>query len=171
MISREPARAPDLAGEIASRLAGRTVACAESCTAGRLAEEFAAVEAASDWFRGGLVAYQTTIKRALLGVEMASVLNEEAAAEMAIGVAELMDADVAVSTTGVAGDSPEEGVPPGTVFIATYVDGHVRVATHRFDGNPEAICAAARDQALEMLLRHLDEHTRHGCRTGPSERP
>jgi len=163
-------READLAGKIASRLAGRTVACAESCTAGRLAEEFAAVEAAAEWFRGGVVAYQTPIKRALLGVEVASVLNEEAAAEMAIGVAELMDADVAVATTGVAGDTPEEGVAPGTVFIATYVDGHVRVATHHFEGSPEAICASARDQALEMLLRDLDQLTLHGCPSGHRER-
>jgi nicotinamide mononucleotide (NMN) deamidase PncC len=48
-----------------------------------------------------------------------------AAEEMVRGVAMLLDAEVAVATTGVAGDHSEDGSPPGTVYIATYVDGQV----------------------------------------------
>ena len=146
----------DAATAIAERLRGRTLACAESCTAGRLSEIFAAVEGAADWFRGGVVAYQVPIKRSLLGVESASVLCEPAAAEMAAGVARLLDADVTIATTGVAGDEPEDGVEPGTVFIATYVDGDVQAGLSRFEGDPVAVCNAARDDALMRLLHHLD---------------
>jgi nicotinamide-nucleotide amidase len=136
-------------------LKGRTVASAESCTAGRISEALATVTGAADWFRGGIVAYQEPVKRALLDVEAASVLTEQAAAQMAIGVADLLDADVAVATTGVAGDEPVDGVPPGTVFIATRIGSSTRVATHRFDGDPIAICEAATERALAALLDHL----------------
>lgn len=145
------------ASAIAERLRGRTVACAESCTAGRIAEVFASVEGAADWFRGGVVAYQVAVKRSLLGVESPSVLCEQAAAEMAVGVARLLDADVAIATTGVAGDEPEDGVEPGTVFIATYVDGDVHVDSSRFAGDPVVVCESARDYALVSLRHHLDQ--------------
>ena len=71
----------DFAAAVVAWLGARTVACAESCTAGRLSQAFAAVGGAEDWFRGGLVAYQVPVKRSLLGVTAASVLNEEAAKE------------------------------------------------------------------------------------------
>ena len=145
-----------LAAAIAERLRGRALACAESCTAGRLSEMFATVEGAADWFRGGVVAYQVPIKRSILGVESSSVLCERAAAEMAVGVAGLLDADVAIATTGVAGDEPEDGVEPGTVFIATYIDGAVHAVSSRFTGDPVSVCESARDYALAFLLDHLD---------------
>lgn len=66
----------DLATAIVAWLGGRNLACAESCTAGRLSQAFAAVEGAQDWFRGGIVAYQVEVKRALLDVTEESVLNE-----------------------------------------------------------------------------------------------
>jgi nicotinamide-nucleotide amidase len=147
-----------VAAAIAEHLRGRTVACAESCTAGRISEIFASVEGATDWFRGGVVAYQVQIKRSLLDVESPSVLCEQAAAEMAVGVARLLDADVTIATTGVAGDEPEEGVEPGTVFIVTYVDGDLHVDASRFLGDPMTVCASARDYALVSLRHHLDRN-------------
>jgi nicotinamide-nucleotide amidase len=142
----------DLARRVAELLAGRSIATAESCTAGRVAEVLAGVEKASDFLRGGLVAYQDEVKRDLLGVRAESVLSAQAAEEMAAGAARLLDADVTVATTGVAGDVSEEGTPPGTVYIATWVDGDVRSATHRFEGTPEEVCDQARDQALQALI-------------------
>src|SRR3954464_6252989 len=94
----------EVARRVAELLAGRTIATAESCTAGRVAEVLACVEQATDFLRGGLVAYQDEVKRGLLGVTARSVLTAEAAEQMASGVARLLDADVTVSTTGVAGD-------------------------------------------------------------------
>src|SRR4029453_11510164 len=104
----------DLARRVAELLDGRTIATAESCTAGRVATVMACVEKAAEFLRGGLVAYQDEVKRDLLGVTAGSVLTAEAAAQMAIGASRLLGADVAVSTTGVAGDEMEEGTPPGT---------------------------------------------------------
>ena len=107
MVSRQFAQDERLASRVAELLDGRTIATAESCTAGRLAEVLATVERATDFFRGGIVAYQEWVKRDLLGVTASSVLTPEAAAQMAIGAARLMRAEVAVSTTGVAGgDDP-----------------------------------------------------------------
>ena len=147
--------AAELAERVAEQLSGRALACAESCTAGHVCEACASVTGAANWFRGGLVAYQVRVKRALLDVEATSVLTLDAAAEMARGVAGLLDARAAVATTGVAGDEPEEGVSPGTVIIATYVDGEVSVATHRFEGNPVEVCESAADCALASLADHL----------------
>src|SRR6187397_2873971 len=108
-----------LAAAISELLGDRRLACAESMTAGRLATTFAAVDDAVSFFRGGLVAYQSGIKTALLGVTAASVLTLEAAEQMAQGVARLLAAEVAVSTTGLAGGAPVDDVEVGTVFIGT----------------------------------------------------
>ena len=142
----------ELARRVAELLDGRTIATAESCTAGRLAEVLACVEKATDFLRGGLVAYQDEIKRQLLGVTADSVLSIDAAKEMAVGALRLFGADVAVSTTGVAGDKSEDGTPPGTVYIATAVGDRVSATEHRFTGTPEEVCDQARHRALLELM-------------------
>jgi nicotinamide-nucleotide amidase len=82
-------------------------------------------------------------------------LTAQAAAEMARGVAGLLAADVAVATTGVLGDEPEDGTAPGTVYIATVVDGSSDVVARRFAGDAERQCRQAVDTALETLLARL----------------
>ena len=146
----------DLARRVAQLLDGRTIATAESCTAGRVAEVLACVEKAADFLRGGLVAYQDPIKRDVLGVTADSVLSRDAATQMATGAARLFGADVAVSTTGVAGDQSEEGTPPGTVYIATAVGDRVAATEYRFDGAPEQGC----DQATAATGRSHRRHER-----------
>jgi PncC family amidohydrolase len=146
------------AAAIVERLNGRLLACAESCTAGRLSAEFAVVGGAVDWFRGGLVAYQTASKRSLLAVTAPDVVSEQAATEMAAGVARLFDAGVTVATTGVIGDTPQDGVPPGTVIIATSVDATVRVCRRLLEGSSEDMCDQAIGASLEALLTHLEAH-------------
>lgn len=147
----------ELATEIAGRLGSWSVATAESCTAGRIASSLASVDHAVQFLRGGLVAYQEEQKRALLGVTAEKVVSAQAAAEMVAGVARLMKAEVAVATTGVVGADPEDGVPGGTVFIATLVAGESDVIEHHFDGPPEQVCALAGRQALNDLLVRLPE--------------
>jgi nicotinamide-nucleotide amidase len=145
----------DIAIRVAELLNGRTIATAESCTAGRIAEVLACVEKASEFLLGGVVAYHEAVKRDLLGVSAESVLTAEAAEQMASGVAQLLDAEVAVSTTGVAGDEAEDGTPPGTVYIGVKVDGAVASKVHEFDGSPEEVCDRARRQALLDLVDAL----------------
>jgi PncC family amidohydrolase len=157
-MDREPAvhDTTDLAAALAERLDGRALACAESCTAGRIAATLAGAGGAADWLRGGLVAYQTATKRALLGVAAPSVFSEQAAIEMAAGAARLLDAEVVVATTGVLGDTPEEGVPPGTVVVATSVDGDVRASTVHVGGDTaDERCGAAVAAALQAVVDHL----------------
>ena len=96
-------------------------------------------------------------KRSLLGVAAGNVVSAAAAAQMAAGVARLMGADVAVATTGVAGDDPHDGVAGGTVFIATLVAGEADVIEHHFEGAPEMVCEQATVQALRDLLDRLPE--------------
>lgn len=146
-----------LAGRAAELLDGRTIATAESCTAGRIAEVLACVEKAADFLRGGLVAYQEPVKRGLLGVTAASVLSLEAAEQMAAGAARLLHADVTVATTGVAGDEPQEGTAPGTVYIAVFADGRSTAVEHHLTGTPIEICDAARHHALVDLLARLED--------------
>lgn len=138
-----------------SLLGDRTIACAESCTAGRIAAALAAVGEASSWFRGGLVAYGEPVKRDLLRVRARTVYGEDAAVEMCQGAARLLGASAVVATTGVAGPDPVGDVPAGTVFIATLVDGVADAATHRFGGGPEEVIDAASRAALAALGERL----------------
>src|SRR6185503_16779816 len=101
---------------------GLTVAVAESCSAGRLAQIFSKAEGASKHFLGGVVAYTKQTKTRVLAVP--SELVEEGTAvcgpvaeAMARGVAILLKADLAVAITGVAGPEPDEdGNPVGLVY-------------------------------------------------------
>jgi len=148
----------DLAAAIAAALGGRTVVAAESCTAGRVAAALASVPHAVDFFRGAVVAYQTEVKRLLLGLTGPTALSLDAARQMARGACELIDADVAIATTGVVGSAPEEGIAAGTVFVATCVDGAVAAREHHVGGEPAEMCAAAASAALRDLIGDLRAH-------------
>jgi nicotinamide-nucleotide amidase len=110
------------------------------------------VEGASDWFRGGVVAYQVDTKVALLGVDDdIPVVSRPMAEQMARGAAGAMHADVAVATTGAAGPTGHDGAPPGTVVLATFVDGISASVEHHYDGPPEQVVEAAAADAMVML--------------------
>jgi nicotinamide-nucleotide amidase len=148
-------RASELAHAVARSLDGRTVATAESCTAGRVMAAFATVAHAAEFFRGGLVAYQESVKRDVLGVEAVSVYSLRAVEQMARGVAALVGADAAVATSGVVGDAPVDGTDPGTIYVGTLVDGDVRSVQRLVAGDPAAMCADAVCVALDTLRSHL----------------
>ncbi|MCY4163378.1 MAG: competence/damage-inducible protein A [bacterium] len=104
---------------------GWTLALAESLTGGLIGARISAVAGASDVFRGGLVSYATDVKFDLLGVSPGPVVSEEAVTAMAYGAAKLFDAHCAIAVTGVAGPDPLENQQPGTVWMATLVQGTV----------------------------------------------
>lgn len=131
---------------------GHVVAAAESLTSGRITERLGATEASSDWFAGGVVAYQPHVKFNVLGVRPGPVVTEEAARAMATGVAELLDATAAVAVTGVGGPGSEEGQEAGTTWIAVSVHGDVRAERHVFSGEPLEVLAKTEERGLEMLL-------------------
>ena len=144
-----------LAELAARRLRGRTLACAESFTAGLLCQTMASVEESSDWFRGGVVSYQSEVKHAVLGVGPGPVVAESAAEEMAVGVARLLGADVAIATTGVAGPPEQDGRPPGEVVIGWVVDGRIGSETLHIPGDPETVIERGTRAAIARLTAAL----------------
>ena len=136
--------------------AGATVAVAESLTGGLLGATLTAMPGASRTFRGGVLAYATDLKETLLGVPgpllaAEGAVSAEVAAAMAGGVRDRLGATYGVALTGVAGPDPQDGEPPGTVFVAVAGpgDGHVRGL--QLAGGREEIRAAAVRTALELL--------------------
>lgn len=147
--------------ETVARLArehGLWVATAESLTSGRVASRLGAGEAAASWLRGGVVAYDESVKFDVLGVEPGPLVTDRCATQMAAGAARLLGADAVVSLTGVGGPDPDEGHPPGTVVMAARVGGQTTCATYLFDGPPEDVIAQATDQAVELLATMLVRH-------------
>ncbi len=110
------------------RQRGESICVAESLTGGGLAEALTSLPGSSEVFKGSITAYQSQIKISLLKIpaELISefgVVSEEVAAAMAGGAKDLMDSTWSISTTGVAGPGPVEGVPAGTVWVA--IDGPI----------------------------------------------
>lgn len=107
---------------------GRTVAAAESLTAGLLTATLTEIPGASAVVRGGIVCYATDIKSELLGVDRSLLaemgpVDEEVACQLARGVRRRCHASLGIGVTGVAGPDPQGGRAPGTVFAAIS-DGH-----------------------------------------------
>ena len=103
-----------------------TFATAESITGGMIGSRLTEVPGSSDSYLGSVVAYEADIKRSLLNVPSGiSVVSKEAVEAMALGVCELLSADVSVAVSGAAGPYPHEGQEPGTVWMATNVRGNV----------------------------------------------
>ena len=107
------------------------MATAESLTGGMIGSRLTDVPGSSRAFVGSVVAYDGDVKRLLLGVPDGPVVCEAAVTAMAANVCGVLGADVSVAVTGVAGPDPQEGEEPGTVWMATCVDGGVDVVrTH-----------------------------------------
>lgn len=134
-----------------------TLAVAESVTGGYVAGRICAVPGASDAFRGGVVAYNSEIKRDLLGVPDGPVVTEEAAVAMAEGVRSVMGADVGIATTGVAGPDEAEGLPVGTVCLAVAAADGAIASTVRLPGDRERIRQFSTITLLDLLRRVLVE--------------
>jgi nicotinamide-nucleotide amidase len=149
----------DLAEDIAdlAQKAGLTVATAESLTSGQVAAHLGAASGSSEWFRGGVVAYDDEVKYAVLGVPRGPVISGDCGSAMADGVARLLGADVAVAVTGVGGPDEQEGQPAGTVFIAVTGPDGARCRQHHFDGDPKDVITATAVQALRMVGEHMRE--------------
>jgi len=138
------------------------VATAESLTGGSLGDLLSAAPGASDTYLGGVVSYATAVKQKLLGVSeetvrVHGVVSAECAAEMAAGARRLLDADVAVSTTGVAGPTEQEGKPVGTVFVGVATADGATTKSLDLSGDRAAIreqtCREAITAVLEVLIR------------------
>ena len=144
------------------RAAGATVALAESLTGGMVTAALTAVAGASDVLRGGVVSYATDLKAGLAGVPAALLDSEGAvsprtAAAMAAGVRERCGATYGVALTGVAGPSPQEGHPAGTVHVAVAGPAGEQVRTLSLSGDRSRVRALAATAALDLLRRAIVE--------------
>lgn len=137
--------------------AGLGVAVSESLTSGALASALGAASQASDWFRGGIVAYAASVKHELLDVPPGPVVCAEAVAAMALSTGELLDADIVVAVSGVGGPEPQDDRPPGTVCFALATPWRVETDEQHFEGDPPAVLARTVDHAVAMLARALQD--------------
>lgn len=133
------------------------VGVAESLTSGKVAAHLGAGPDASEWFRGGVVAYAAEVKSEVLGVTSDRVVTPECARQMAHGVGRLLDADATVAVTGVGGPAPEEGEPPGTVYVAAAVRGQERCERLDLIGDPDEVLGQTTRFALQILLELMGE--------------
>ena len=148
------------ASEVISRLRGKTLATAESCTGGGIGQALTAVPGASEVYKGGIISYCNEIKHKLLDVPVNTLaefgaVSAPVAEAMAKGARSALNADIAVSVTGLAGPSGDEfGNPVGTVFIG-YADEKNAISRHYlFSGDRDAIRKQAVYAALELILEN-----------------
>lgn len=148
---------------VGKALAGKrqTLATAESCTGGKIAEQLTAVPGASGYFRGGIVSYATAVKVDVLGVPQHlitehTVVSAEVAGAMAARAQQVFGADYAISTTGNAG--PEKGdsdADIGTIYIGIATPGSVYVEKFNFGNLREKVINKAVNKGLEMLWKEI----------------
>jgi nicotinamide-nucleotide amidase len=136
---------------------GLTVAVAESLTGGLMASRMVSIPGSSDWFRGGVVAYESQVKFDVLGVPEGPVVCEEAAMAMADGVRRLLGADVGLSTTGVAGPAEQEGNPPGTVWLGLAIGDEVDAVLVHLPGDRERVRQMSVISCVDRLRRRLQQ--------------
>jgi nicotinamide-nucleotide amidase len=146
-----------------ARSGGLSIATAESCTGGMVAELLTDVPGASDVFLGGIVAYSNHVKVETLGVpvdviEAHGAVSAEAADAMANGVRTVLGADVAISVTGVAG--PGGGTdekPVGLVFVHVATEKGGRSTMLDFPGDRDVIRRRSAVAALHLARRVLSQ--------------
>jgi nicotinamide-nucleotide amidase len=138
-----------------------TIGAAESATGGRIADRITNVPGSSDYFKGSVVAYSNEVKIALLGVKQATIENygavsEQTALEMAQGGRELLDVDLCVSDTGIAGPSGDTpGKPVGLFYLGLAAEDESLSQKHTFPGNREKNKRDASEAVLNMLKQYL----------------
>lgn len=136
---------------------GMTCATAESCTGGGVGSAITAVPGSSAVFAGGVISYSNDVKSSVLGVSPLTLkdfgaVSSETASEMAIGVRKLLNVDIAVSLTGIAGpDGGSVEKPVGLVWFGLADRNGVRTEKAIFSGDRENVRSCAVLHAIGML--------------------
>ncbi len=156
-----------LVAELARR--GLRLAVAESLTGGLLAAELIRIPGASAVVNGGIVAYATPLKHRLLGVDAELLAAEgavhpEVARQMARGARAALavggrDAELGVATTGVAGPEPQDGRPPGTVYVGVSGPDGERAVELQLSGDRAAIRAETVRRAVREVRAELERES------------
>lgn len=146
----------DLAHEIIQKLSQQhlTISVAESLTGGLVAASLTQIPGASAVFKGGIIAYRDEIKQKVLKVDSALItkftsISEPVAQSMATNVRELMNTDIGIATTGVAGPDKSDGFAPGIVFVAISIGDHKICQKLELVGDRTQI----RDQSVNEIFK------------------
>lgn len=139
----------------------QTIATAESCTGGKIAQVISSVAGASNYFKGSIVSYATEVKINVLGISENliseySVVSAQVAKQMAINCKKIMKTDFSIATTGNAG--PQKGdsnAAIGTVFIAIATPEEVVVQEFNFGQPREKVIDRTVNKSLEMLQKEI----------------
>jgi len=138
-----------------------TIGTVESATGGRIADRITNVPGSSDYFKGSVVAYSNEVKIALLGVKKVTIENygavsEQTALEMAQGGKKLLDVDICISDTGIAGPSGATSEKPvGLFYLGLAAEDESLSQKHAFRGNRDENKGDAAEAALNMLKQYL----------------
>ena len=159
----EDAESPEII--IASYMSkkGFTVSTAESCTGGHIAQCFTRQPGASLWFKGGIIAYDNTVKKELLDVPESVLINNGAVSrqtveQMAISVKQKMHTDFAIATSGVAGPAGgTEQKPVGMVWIAVATPKGVISNEFRYGNDRMRNITKASLSAMSMLINSFSD--------------
>ncbi len=143
---------------------GKTVTCAESCTGGLIAKRLTDIAGSSAAVLGGFVTYTNEMKQKLLGVsaqtlEQHTAVSEQVAAEMARGARERTGANIAVSTTGLAGPGGGDALHPvGTVYIGISTSAGEQVLSLSLSSqrSRDHIRTVAATHALDLIRKALE---------------
>ncbi|HEX9442854.1 MAG TPA: nicotinamide-nucleotide amidohydrolase family protein, partial [Candidatus Binatia bacterium] len=150
--------------EIAGRLLrkkGWSLALAESITGGYIGHRITRVAGSSDYFKGSIVSYANEAKMHFLGIKQATLekhgaVSRETALEMAEGARRAAGADVALSTTGIAGPGGGSAEKPvGTVWMALALPDRSEARLFNFSGDRERVIMGSAQAALNWLRTAL----------------
>ena len=146
----------DLAYELIQELGqlNLTISVAESLTGGLVAASLTQIPGASAVFKGGIIAYRDETKQQVLKVDPALItkftsISEPVAQCMAINIREIMNTDIGIATTGVAGPDKSEGFAPGIVFVAISIGDHNICQKLELVGDRTQI----RDQSVNAIFK------------------
>ncbi|WP_396194175.1 CinA family nicotinamide mononucleotide deamidase-related protein [Flavobacterium sp.] len=144
---------------------GKSLATAESCTGGKIAQMITSVAGASAYFKGSVVSYSKATKVSLLDIdseliEKNDVVSAAVAVAMASNVKRLLQTDYAIATTGNAGPTSEPGsAAVGVVFIAIATPNEVVVSEFNFGQPREKVIDRTANKALELLQQEILKST------------
>lgn len=134
---------------------GLTLGVAESLTGGLIAARLTEIAGASAAFRGGVVAYDRSVKTGVVGAPDVAAVSEEMALGLAERVCGLLGCDVGLATTGAAGPDPHEGAEPGTVWVGLWLDGRGEAVRLSLPFDRPRVRQFTTISALDLLRRRL----------------
>jgi nicotinamide-nucleotide amidase len=156
-VSEDPEELAKSVSEAASR-DGRRLAIVESLTGGLVCSDLAASPGSSEWFRGGVVAYDRTTKHGALGVPDGPVVSEPAVRTMAEKAADLLGSDLTLAVSGAGGPEPQDDQLPGTVWFAITDKGETEAWVEQTESDdPQDVLRHTRIRSLQALLDHMGE--------------